>query len=316
MATIVKDGVRYRAQVYVKGVRQSKTFDTKTEAKDWAKRREFELMDAGPTARMTVSELVEKWCVRYAFRTNIYKEEQRLKALTRGDFGQLLLSDLTKVEVAKWRDDRLKQVQAGTTLREFNLLSAMFSLAVDEMGLLPENPFRGVKRPVPPAPRSRIASNEDLERLEIAATLRPSGAIALRMFQLGIQTGMSVGELSKLTHDQIDRAKKIIRLPEFKTRPAREVPLTKAALGLIGEGEGSVFGVRARNIDANWRDLCDAAAVDDLHFHDSRHMAATWMAAKIPAVALAKLLGHHNLKQLLHTYYKEDASLLVEKLEN
>lgn len=129
---------------------------------------------------------------------------------------------------------------------------------------------------------------------------------------------MSAGEIAALTYDQIDFQRRIIKLPTFKTRPAREVPLTKAAIELIDkqDGAGHVFAIKkTSNLDANWRDLCAAAGVDDLHFHDSRHMAATWMATKIDSLALAKLLGHRNLRQLLNTYYKADAALLVDKLD-
>ncbi|HEX5486485.1 MAG TPA: tyrosine-type recombinase/integrase, partial [Limnobacter sp.] len=87
------------------------------------------------------------------------------------------------------------------------------------------------------------------------------------------------------------------------------------ALELIGQPEGKVFNTTPTRLDANWRKLCEAAGVENLTFHDARHMAATWLSKKLDPLALAKMLGHRDLKHLLNTYYKEDAASLVEKLD-
>lgn len=318
MASIVQHGKRFRAYVCVRGVRESEIFETKTEAKNWATRRELELKDDNnKTAKITVRELAARWVKRYHTRPNIEWETLKLNKILSGWFGDLMLTDFDKTQAARWRDERLSQVQVGTVLREWNILSAMCSNATEEMGLLDKNPLKSLKRPEQPPARDRIATPAEMEKLEIRAITRKAGRLALQMFKFGVQTGMSAGEIAALTYDQIDFQRRIIKLPTFKTRPAREVPLTKAALDLIDQnGDGRVFPVKPQNLDANWRDLCAAAGVDDLHFHDSRHMAATWMATKIDSLALAKLLGHRNLRQLLNTYYKADAALLVDKLDD
>jgi integrase len=319
MASIVQHGKRFRAYICVRGVRESEIFETKTEAKNWAIRRELELKDeSNKTAKITVRELATRWVKRYHTRPNIDWETKKLNKILSCWLGDLALTDFDKTQAAKWRDERLSQVQVGTVLREWNILSAMFSNATEEMGLLDKNPLKSLKRPEQPPARDRIASPAEMEKLELRAITRKAGRVALQMFKFGVQTGMSAGEIAALTYDQIDFNKRIIKLPTFKTRPARDVPLTKAALELIGniESSGPVFSIRkTSNLDANWRDLCAAAGVEDLHFHDSRHMAATWMATKIDSLALAKLLGHRNLRQLLNTYYKADASSLVQKLD-
>lgn len=229
--------------------------------------------------------------------------------------GDVMLADFNKVLAARWRDERGMAVQPGTVLRDWNLLSSVLSSAANEMGLIPHNPMHGVKRPEQPEPRSRLATPEELERIEQCTMPGRASWVALQMFKLAYQTGMSLGEICQLDHGQIDRTKQVAKMPAFKTRPSRDVPLTKAALEIIGHGHGSVFGKTASQIDVAWRKLCRAGDVLDLHFHDSRHMAATWMATRIDALALAKLLGHRDLKQLLNTYYKADASLLVKQLE-
>lgn len=315
MATITKSGKKWRAQICVNGQRESKSFEMKSEAKDWAARREIELSETKGTARITFRELANAWIDRYPNRQHIQWETTRLAYLLQDWLGETRLDKLTKVEIAKWRDERLETVSPGTVLRDWNLLSSVCGDAVQEMGMLTANPFNGVKRPEEPESRDRIPTAKELETLEFFATTRPSGSMALRMFKFAIQTGMSAGEICAITYEQVDFDKRVASLPPFKKRPAREVPLSKAAMELLGKGVGKVFPMSARQLDTNWRNLCEAAAVEDLHFHDSRHAAATWLSKKIEAVALAKMLGHRNLKMLLNVYYKADASSLVAQLD-
>lgn len=50
MASIVKDGKVWRVQLYVHGMRESATFDLKSDAAAWAKRREAELREISVTS--------------------------------------------------------------------------------------------------------------------------------------------------------------------------------------------------------------------------------------------------------------------------
>ena len=316
MASYYPSRGKIRAQVNINGQRESKTFDTKTEAKAWAIKREYELQSENGSARITFLELARLWVRRYPQRKQIDWESNRLEYLLAGWLGEVMLPKLSGVDVAKWRDERLKVNGAGTVGRDWNLLSSVCSLAVKEMGNLSKNPFTGIKRPEQPPPRNRLHTPREMECLEFFSITRPSGSIALRVYKFACQTGMSAGECCALTWDQIDFEEKIILLPPFKTRPAREVPLSKEALSLMGTpSQGSIFNMTAARLDANWRKLCAAAAVDDLNFHDSRHFAATRLSKKIDSLALAKMLGHRDLKMLLNVYYQEDAASLVDKID-
>lgn len=316
MASITKERGKYRAHIQINGHRESKSFLTKTEAKDWANRREQELKTDGGTAKIKFRDLAKLWVARYPRRTQIDWEAQRLDHLLTGWLGDTYLPKLDNVQVAKWRDERLEINQSSTVLRDWNLLSAVCSLASKEMGLLAKNPFSGVKRPEAPPPRDRLHTDAELKQLEAMALIRPSGAVALRVYRFASQTGMSAGECCALEWSQVNLATRVITLPPFKTRPARQVPLSKEALSLLGDaGEGSVFGTTTAKLDINWRKLCQAAGVDGLHFHDSRHAFCTWASKKIDAIALAKIMGHRDLRMILNVYYKEDAASLVNKLD-
>lgn len=316
MASISKERGKYRAQIQVGQHRESKSFETKSEARDWAGRREQELRLDGGSSRITFRELAELWVARYPTRNQIDWEQTRLKHLLAGELGDTLLPKLDGIKVAKWRDERLQINEPGTVLRDWNLLSAVCTMACKEMGHLARNPFAGVKRPEPPPPRDRLHTIKEMEQLEFFATSRPAGKVALRAYKFACQTGMSVGECCALDWNRVNLDSRVVTLPPFKTRPARQVPLSKEAVSLLGQpGEGSVFKTSASNLDANWRNLCDAAGIVDLNFHDSRHYAATWLSKKLDPLALAKMLGHRDLKMLLNVYYRADAASLVSKLD-
>lgn len=315
MATYSNYKGRVRVQVCVNGVRKSKICENKTEAKAWALAQEHTIKEKGNPANLTFRELTQAWVERYPNRPSLHWEAKRLEVLTRGDFGDIALKNLDKVAVATWRDKRLSEVKPGTVLREWNLLSSVCSDATREMGLMTENPFQGAKRPEEPPPRDRVATDKEMTQLSHFAALRPAGGVCLAMFNFAVETGMSIGEICALTWGQVkDR---VVTLPEFKTRPARQVPLSTRAMAILNDrkdSEPTIFNMNATNADVNWRNLCKAAGIEDLHFHDSRHMAATQLSKKLDPLELAKMLGHRDLKMLLNVYYKADAQSLVDKL--
>jgi integrase len=56
------------------------------------------------------------------------------------------------------------------------------------------------------------------------------------------------------------------------------------------------------------------AGVEDIHFHDLRHMAITRMAEKLPnLIELSAVSGHKSLA-MLKRYYHPNPELLATKL--
>lgn len=76
----------------------------------------------------------------------------------------------------------------------------------------------------------------------------------------------------------------------------------------------SVFDLQSRQLDALFRKLRDRAKVSGLTFHDSRHEAITRLAKKLDVLALARMVGHADLRQL-QTYYNETAEELATRLD-
>ncbi len=56
------------------------------------------------------------------------------------------------------------------------------------------------------------------------------------------------------------------------------------------------------------------ALVEDLHFHDFRHLAITRLAHKLDVLALARMVGHRDLRQL-QVYYNMSAEDMAGRLD-
>lgn len=66
--------------------------------------------------------------------------------------------------------------------------------------------------------------------------------------------------------------------------------------------------------DTLWRKVRDRVMVSELHFHDSRAAALTWLAKRYDVMTLAKISGHTDINQLFEAYYRESASDIAARL--
>jgi integrase len=141
-------------------------------------------------------------------------------------------------------------------------------------------------------------------------------ARAFHAFLFAIETGMRAGEIAGLEWDGVNLGKRVARLTHTKNGRPRDVPLSKEAVRLLEvlpELE-PVFGLSSRQLDALFRKVRDKAGADGLTFHDSRHAAITRLSKKLDVLALAKMVGHTDIKMLM-VYYDESAEELARRLD-
>src|SRR3546814_4036030 len=74
-----------------------------------------------------------------------------------------------------------------------------------------------------------------------------------------------------------------------------------------------------RSRDALWRKARDMAGVQDLHYHDTKHEAATKLSRFLDVLALSHAIGTKDVRLLRDVYYNDDAErsagLLPDRLE-
>lgn len=312
MATFRKTKTGWRAEVARTGIRASKVFPSKREAQDWASRKEYEILNGSKvSAKMKLRDLFERYAREVSSKKRGYKwEALRLNRWGQSELGDKSLSELSPADFAAWRDARLQKVAPSTVRREMTLMGSVFSVARREWGLMGGSPLADVRKPQEAAPRDRLPTSAELERLELSAgnDLSNATARAFHAFLFAGETAMRAGEIIGMKWEHIDLERRVVELPMTKNGTSRQVPLSRRAvemLEVLPEFD-PVFGLDSRQLDVLWRKVRDRAAVEGLTFHDSRHWAITLLAKKLDVMDLARMVGHRNVNQLL-TYYNESA---------
>jgi integrase len=253
VASLRKRGDKWYAEVTKNGQRKSKTFATKAEATLWAAQTEVALAKEGAEQipDKTFADLLDKYEREVSPTHRGHRwEALRLRKIARQPIGGIKLKDFSEVHVYQWRDARLTEVSSSSVSREFELLSSVCSTASREWKWLGSNPFKNVKKPRPAQPRSKVYSDDEIERILFALGYNEIDAIDTQtkrvgaVFLFALETAMRAGEIVGLTWGNV--FDKHVFLPMTKNGTSREVPLSKRAREIIArlprDGD-SVFGL-------------------------------------------------------------------------
>lgn len=324
MASIQQTSKGYRAQVFVRGVRDSQVFRTKREAAAWASARETQLRldSTRPEAeRHTLREAMERYRDEVSpAKRGVRWEQVRLNAFCRRPMALLRLSEVTPAVLAAWRDDRLASVSAGAVLREMTLMRSVLEQCRREWGWLTINPLQDVRRPREPDHRQALIHWRQIRSMLRAmgwsprCKVRSVGQAVACAFLLALRTGMRAGELTGMRWGQVMGDHVV--LPITKTVP-RHVPLSRGARRVIrqmvGWDESVVFGLTAATLDALFRKYRKRRGFEGFTFHDSRHVAATILARKLDVLDLCRMFGWSDPKQAM-VYYNPTAATIARRL--
>lgn len=318
MASIRKYKNGWRAFVRRKGVSKTATFTTKREAQDWATKTELLILaeSEGKVKRPFRDLLVRYLTEVTPMKRNANWEAGYLRRMLKHPIADAINPDETYA--VEYRNERLKSVQGSTVNREMCVLSAVCSTAIKEWRWMERNPFTNVKKPRPNPHRDRRVSDEEIEKLKEAVQYEVPPKTVMQLcvhaFMLAIETAMRIGEIRSLTWDDIDFEKRTAFLPVTKNGDSRTVPLSPKALDLLRQlpvGDKYVF--QRRSIKNCFWNVVRMTDIKDLHFHDSRHEAITRLSKKVDVLALARIVGHKRVNQLM-TYYNESAEDIALKL--
>lgn len=353
MASITRKGDKWQARVIRKGYpSQNKSFPTKAEAVAWAAEVEVS-MNTNTFAsnqadlQTTLGELIDRF-IESDPKLNVRPNGPLVTKNTMGlryrmlsikeRLGQYSIENLTPKVLAKYRDERLKSVSAGTVLREINVIEGVLKRAKRDWGMHVGNPLDGFIRPEYHGERDRVLTDAEIERLwaelksrdELWEPRKAKNNInphLLPLAKLALETAMRRSEMLELTWDRVDYERRTVYLEVTKNGKPRTVPLSTNAIAILQEVQAAretypldfehgnrVFPISYRVVDQAWSRAVKRAKLKDFRFHDLRHMAITRMAKKIPnVIELSRISGHSNLKMLAR-YYHTDATELALKL--
>ncbi|HHJ15204.1 MAG TPA: site-specific integrase [Gammaproteobacteria bacterium] len=326
MATFRKRGpYQWQAQVRKKGQPlQTKTFETRAEAEQWARAIEVE-MDKGvfvsraEAESTTLKELLERYLNEITpLKKGAASETNRLRALMRLPLARRFVASIRGMDIARFRDERLQKVTPSTVKRDLVLLGHAFEVARKEWGIHFHNPVRDIKLPSENRPRDRRLQAGEETRL-LAACEQARNPWLLPVVQLALETAMRQGELIRLHWEHIDLSHRTAYLPDTKNGESRTVPLSTTAIQVLRALPRSLHGqaipgVTTEAIKRAYIRAVRRAGIEDLRFHDLRHEATTRLFEKgLNIMEVASITGHKDLR-MLRRYTHLKAEDLARKL--
>ena len=326
MATIEKRGQFWRVKIRRTGLpSQTRTFDNRTQAQQWARGVESEIdkgivVDRRVAQRLSLAEILERYRREVTpTKRGATDENLRLKAMAQRPFARIRMSALTSSHLAAYRDERLKVVSGATVNRELSTLSHAIDTARREWDVyLPTNPCTLVRRPPQGRPRDRRLQGDEEKRL-LAACGGARNRWLAHFVALAIETGMRRGELLGLLWDNVDLERRTAFLPVTKNGESRGVPLSSRAVAVLRtlppSTNGSVFGELTREaLKQSFKRAVRRAGIAGLRLHDLRHEATSRFFEKgLNVMEVASVTGHKTL-QMLKRYTHLSATDLATRL--
>ncbi len=352
MASIRKRGaLQWEARVRRAGYPvQSCTFESRAKAEAWGRSIEAE-MDRGvfvsraEAERTTLREALERYAREFTPpKKGASIELRRVEAWKRHRLAHRTLASLRGKDFADFIAERQAQGIGANTIRlELALISHLFGIARTAWGMEslgnPVDTARAARPKVPRGRDRRLLTGE--EQLLIAAarafeaSRTTAGPIA-SLISFALETGMRRGELAAMRWDQLERDKRVLRVPEAKNDTPRRVPLSSRAMqilnalphrldgrvwGLHSDSITQAFGQVVRNARAKYEHECEEAGVKldrelmkGLRFHDLRHEAVSRLFERgLNPMQVATISGHKTL-QMLKRYTHLRAEDLVALL--
>lgn len=325
MATIQKretgtGTTAYRVMIRLKGYPpETATFDRLTDARAWAQKTEADMKAGrhfGESKRHTFGDLVKEYTAKAKPILKSWDHRETHLDFWLEALGNCQLDAITPARIAKERDKLLAgetyrhTKRAGATVvRYMASLSACLGHGVKELQWIERNPLERVSKPKESKGRVRYLSDD--ERARLLDACRPHTDLYLAVV-LSLTTGGRQAEIMGLRWNQIDFKSRAItlRAGETKNDEARTLPLVGQAFDLLQARskvrtlhDDRVFLTSARATKSHvldlrhpWTMALKAAEIEDFHWHDLRHTAASYLAMNgVSPLEISKILGHRTM---------------------
>lgn len=277
----------------------------------------------------TVREALELYRTRISILKKGYAQEKyRIEQISRSFLGEKIVREVTSVDIATYRDQRLleinprtkKPLSTATVRLEMSLLSNFFDIGRIEWGICDVNPVANVRKPkIPPGRDRRLTPRE--ERLILRYCHNHSNNELYSIVVIALETAMRQGEILNLHWENLNLKTRVAHLPETKNGTKRDVPLSlKAREALIRIGvrsKGKVFKYTSEGLKSTWRFMLMKLGIEDLHFHDLRHEAISRLfeLGSLDMMEVAAISGHKSLIRYpccvaVRNHYNTDTCIL------
>jgi hypothetical protein len=296
------------------GKKTTHTHQLKSVVRTWAdqveehlKRGEvFDLEASSQTLNQWYTQWIQARVVAPATRQ---RNESQWRVHVQPRWGDVPINRIKRLQVQGWIKELDKTLGARSVEGAYHLLSSMMSAAVSE-GLIPISPCREISLPKSGTKRLRFFTKDECARI-LAELDEPFRT----MVDLGMHTGMRMGELTGLDASAIDFLRRQIHVWQVNSRYGlrdypkskrsnRVVPVPDHVLDALGRlpKTGLVFtgpqggAIEDTNFNRRvWTPALKRAGVPHASPHTMRHTAASWLVQSgIDLYRVSALLGHES----------------------
>ncbi|MBG6287706.1 site-specific integrase [Pseudomonas nitroreducens] len=339
-----KDGTSaFTAQIRImrqgKAVYQeSQTFDRKTTAQTWLKRRETELSEPGAIERanrkgITVKEMIGQYLEEYGkLRPLGRTKEATLEAIAATWLGDVVDRDLTSQILVEYAMDRIEKdgVQPQTVGNDLSHLGAVLTVARPAWGYeidpVVMSDARRVLRKMGGVSRSKERDrrptldelNRVLEYFEEMRSRRRQQIDMIKMVGFALFSTRRQEEITRIKWSLIDEERQAVLITDMKNPGQKHgndvwCHLPDEAwriLQSMPKVSEFVFPYNAKSVSASFTRATSFLEIDDLHFHDLRHEGVSRLFEvgwDIPRVA--SVSGHrdwNSMRRYTHLRGKDD----------
>jgi integrase len=313
---------KFRCEVQKLGVRESKVFDTKAEARKWGYQREEEI-EAEKTGRgVTFGQVANKYLREVSpTKKSAVEWETRRLGYFKEYFGESTpILSITRKHIAKWIDHRLETVSPATVNREGNLLSNLFTKCRLKWEYMQHNPIEGVEWPDDSdREREYVWSWRQIRR--VLRYCQESEGIKTQQcgiaFHIALRTGMRAKEVFLASRQGL-----VCVISDSKTtkkgKPV-DFPLTHQGRRVMDRYANTPWQIGPSQLSVLFHKACVACGVrqkgvDGPTYHDARATALTLMARKMPVEQLKRVSRHRKVQTLVDHYYRETNEQIAARL--
>jgi integrase len=331
----------YQVRIRIKGrPTVVKTFNRKTDAKEWAKNTETDIkrglyFKMQESSKHTLAELIDRY-IEFELpqrKSDKSKFEMQLN-WWKDKIGAYLLSDITPPLISKYKDilgkeespkpKNGKKTRSNATVNRYMAcLSIVLSKATKEWGWMDENPMFKVSKKKEPKGRIRFLSDDERKRL--LEECKKSSYELYLLVLIALSTGARYSEIANLKWQHVDLKNRMFHFMDTKNGEDRGVPITGIIYGELDKfskirniKSDFVFissdGIKLIYFRDKFTDTVEAAGINDFRFHDLRHTAASYLAMNgASLLEIAEILGHKTLamvKRYSHLTKKHTATVL------
>ena len=322
-------------------------------AEAWAREEEEKILagnykSAKPAQTTTLLQALENYDELYAVKHKGYStEKRRIESWKKWKYINTKLADLTTEMFDEHRDARRKWVSDGTIRLELAVINAVFkktkygieSPAKETLSSLGQNKKRN--RRLREGEQKYLFDalfNTDCSDVSRANRYLPLVAI------FALETACRLSEIVEDTREHttgilrqnlnLNGLKSTVFIENTKNGMDRHVPLTpaaveavEAAMALKKGTKGPVFNTTASAINQGWNRAKkravkkyqsdggeDPTFLQDFHFHDLRHEAASRWKKYFDVHRLMDLTGHQDIRSMMR-YAHSDKSDIEEMAE-